>query len=303
MENNSIPPISYKKLVKKVKKSKIILLIFVLLIISVHIYFIFEDMSLIRIFQGVFILFFIVGGYLIWHGKILSYRLFMKMMKEMAAKYNWVIDKKLEDKSWNFMNCLEIEHLPIIPSNFTKVEQKFILCGKFCNRDFSFYGLTAHYGKSNKEEFVLIKTNPIANFNNVILIHMFLGGGRDINGEYEMTEWECKFSEKFQEVKLETQDMFDIYSTDCQKATEFLSQDFINALIKYKKTTYDVFSILITPQGILITKLLVPNNISSDKSQSPSLCFTPADKYVFAYWQSTENFIKLLDLINLLEKK
>lgn len=301
MENNLIPPISYEKLVKKLNLIRLVLWISALCgaggitLFILH----FEPDDIVTMWFLMSCFLFLIYSFLSWLEETSSFIFFKSIIKEMAFAYNWSCEKKLEDKHWNFIK--DLENFPVLYDDckgiltilsssyelFSNIEKKFILYGNFCNRYFSFYSLIGSYGSTKRsvaERFILVKTNGVANFNNIILVTSIkenMEGYKD---------------EKFVKVKLETQDMFDVYSTDSQKATEFLSQDFINALIEYVKLTGEKASFLFTSQGILFTKKIKPVNL-------PSLYLSSADKYIFEYWQSTENFIKLLDAINLLEKK
>lgn len=283
MENNVIPLDVYKKLAKKLKIIRILLLLFVLALAGIFAFCFskFFHGSLIKtIIPTVALLAFAAWGWVIIFGEKFSRVFFKSMMKAMALVYNWVCDEKFEDTSWDFIE--DADRYQLLYDSFYLNKENFLLCGQSCNRNFSLYFLYPSSNKSLSEDFLLIKTTPITNFNNVILITPIIVDDED-DSERELTK-----------VPIDTQDFFDVYAKDPQNVTDILSQDFINALIKHVETTGGLFSILITPQGVLIARELSPE---------ASIFFSSADKYIHAYWNTTESLIKILDVINLLEKK
>ncbi len=277
----NIPSEFYGKYVKRIKTIKLFILIFILFAIGI--------LAFIYL-KGLFKMAFIPYIILVWWGysvinKIVSEKLFSEMMTIMSLANNWVNDENFEDKSWKFMEDLELFQL--LNSSFINVSEEFLLRGKFCDRDFSFYLLEATYGKNSTESFFLIKTTPtpIYNFDEYILI-------KHKDEALEEDEIEC---EDLQITDTDMKGLYTVYSTKPQENSKVLSPAFINALADYATTTGEKISLLLTPKGILISKNFGP-------VKKPSLCFSSAENYVSAYWQSTETFLKLLEAINLLEK-
>lgn len=276
----NIPSKSFEKLITRLKKTKIIIWLFILFDLG---FFAFVAFKGYFVLAG--ILAFAAFGYIVWIGEILSSRFSYKLIKEMLLAYNWSAVSKKEKNSWDIIDYLETEHIPLISCNFRSADADFIVRGNFCKRDFRFGIISARYGKNDKEKFLLTETTPLANFDNVILITL-----KEEDDEEEYSDMPLK------NTQIDTQGFFDIYAKNPQNIADILPRDFIDALINYVKTTEEACSLLIIPQGIFITKRLEP-------ASEPSLCFSRADKYVYEYWQSTENFLKLLEVINLLEKK
>lgn len=281
MEN--IPSEIYGKYIKRIKIIKVVI---VLVAIGFFVYFYLKGLL-----KSALIPYIVLIWYLsLTINEFLSIKLFKEMMKTMALANKWVhkddLDEDSEENSWKFMDDLELFQL--LNFSFKSISEQFILRGKLYDRDFSFHFIdaTSTYGKNNTKYCCLIKTTPVYNSDEYILI-------KPKEFALEEDEIEC---EDLQITDTDMKGLFTVYSTKPQENSKVLSNAFIEVLADYAKTTGEKISILLTPKGILIAKNFGP-------VKKTSLCFSRADQYVYEYWQSTCDFLKILDLINLLEKK
>lgn len=101
-----------------------------------------------------------------------------------------------------------------------------------------------------------------------------------------------------QKVEIDTQKLFEIYTNNPQTLGQDLSQEFIFSLIDYAKNIDKKITLLITPLGVLAIK----KHTSWTGILSPVI-FRTIKTQVIKEWQKHENFINLIEIINLLEPK
>lgn len=97
------------------------------------------------------------------------------------------------------------------------------------------------------------------------------------------------------EVQIDTQNLFKIYTDNLQDIDKDISAKFLEQLCLYGKNVCKDLLILITPKHILFTKRF--------PTLKGSLFFFSIKTCILKQKQETEDFLKLLDIINLLEKK
>jgi hypothetical protein len=97
---------------------------------------------------------------------------------------------------------------------------------------------------------------------------------------------------------MDTQGLFEIYTDNPQTLGQDLPQEFFTALIEYGKNIDKQVTILISPEGILCTK-----PASSIKDLFVPVLFTSIRNAFIREWAKYENFINLIEIINLLEPK
>lgn len=103
---------------------------------------------------------------------------------------------------------------------------------------------------------------------------------------------------ELQKIEMDTQGLFEIYTDNPQTLGQDLPQDFFAAMIDYGKNIDKSITILISPEGIFCTK---PESSMSDFF-APIL-FTSLRNAFIREWAKYENFINLIEIINLLEPK
>lgn len=275
----NINPVFYDTLIKKIKIIRFCFLLGALFVIAFLFFLTYLDISEKK---AVFLCVMLLASFL-YIEKFLSHRFSKNILKQIKLAHNWGYDKNLKNDSWNFM--ADLKKFQLCADNAEYAFTKNLFYGNYSNRNFAFYSLTIPFRKNETSDYLLIKTDPLPNFDKVILIKPM--------GEYID---ESSAENKLQEIGVNTKGLFLVYTTDAQNSAEFLSQEFKNALVEYAEKTDKTISILLTPQGILCAK-------NFDYKEKPSLLFSSAEKYVAKYWQSTDNFIRLLDIINLLERE
>lgn len=294
MENNLIPLISYEKLIKKLRIIKFFLF-FTTIICCILIFFIINNLSEKSFWPFFIVLFLIllVGVVFLLLGEFNT-----AIVRELAKFYNWPQEKTNNDilrvaikdfKERNEAPEHVVEDLKkfnvysINPSMTTE----FLLKGHFCNRNFCLYQVDIVELSRSYTRYLLMKTDPIFNFNKTILIRprqiFSLGLGNFIK------------QKTLKEAQVNTHNLFRIYTDNLQDIDKDISAKFLEQLCLYGKNVCKDVLILITPKHILITKIFRVVDISS--------FFLPVKKCILKQRQKAEDFLKLLDAINLLEKK
>ena len=295
MENNSIPPIFYEKLVKKLRIIKFFLF-FTIIICCILTFYMINNRS-----EESFYFFFIALFYILLVGVVfLLLEVFnTTIVRGLANFHNWPQEKTNNDilrvaiKDFKEINeapehvieNLEKFHIYGINPLMTT---EFLLKGNFCNRNFCLYQILASEFHRFYTRYFLIKTDPICNFNKTILIRprqiFSLGLGNFIIKKKPLKE-----------APVNTQNLFRIYADNLQDIDKDISAKFLEQLCLYGKNVCKDILILITPKHILITKRFPVRDVLS--------IFLPVEKCILKQRQKAEDFLKLLDLINLLEKK
>ncbi len=169
-----------------------------------------------------------------------------------------------------------------------EIKLDFELSGNFYNRDFNLYEVTSQkeYNGKNFKEYLLVQTTPIPDFKNILLIKPH----------------EKFFTKLFNDnnvltkIEMDTQGLFDIYIDKPENIANVLTPEFMSKLVFFGTRMKKPITFLITPRGALFFK------------KGTSLCwcsffaFSSSQKQVLKECQKMEDFIGLLDLINLLEK-
>ena len=276
MENNSIPLIFYEKLVKKFRLFRIILILSLLPLILFFCSYFFVIISLETWLIALLVLFALY---------CVLYSGFSKsIFKEIERIYNWS-NKKIKIP-WGFKQNLE--NFNIFGSR-KQVSLYFNLSGNFYNRDFNLYELQVHkdFNSKNFKEYLLVQTAPIPNFKSIILIKPHQNSLARFFGN----------SNSLTKIEIDTQGLFDIYADNPQKALNALTSEFLSRLIFFGKNMKTPITFLIMPKGALFFK----------KGNNAYWCsffaFSSSQKQVLKECRKIEDFIGLLDLINLLEKK
>ena len=163
------------------------------------------------------------------------------------------------------------------------------MSGKFYNRDFNLYELEAKHllDRRNRKGYLLVQTTPIPDFKNILLIKPHQNSLVRFFGH----------SNFLTKIEIDTQNLFDIYADKPQEAFNSLTSEFLSRLIYFGTRMKKPITFLITPRGALFFK----------KGTSACWCsffaFSSSEKQVVKECQKIEDFIGLLELINLLEKK
>lgn len=108
----------------------------------------------------------------------------------------------------------------------------------------------------------------------------------------------AKKIKNLQKIEIDTQGLFEIYTDNPQTLGQDLPQEFLSALIDYGKNIDKSITMLISPEGILCTK-----PASSIKDFFAPVLFTSIRNAFIREWAKYENFINLIEIINLLEPK
>lgn len=271
MENNSIPPVFYEKLVNKYRTIKLFYFLFILF----SIWFLFftnycNNISVV-IFSCLLVAC-IIWAFIIYGN---SYR--DDFLKEIAKVYNFSYDQSHKSKEISWDCVKELEKFSFYYGTDSLYEE-IVFSGDFCNRGFNFYTLLAGY--KHPELWFEIQTGPIKGFSNNIFI---------APKKFSLR----KIVSNLPKVKIDTRNVCEIYTDNPQSIKPFISKEFIETFRDYGQNIY----ILITPKGVILMQ----------RTQRDFFFFVlslfSTKKQVLRNWQQVENFLKLLDLINLLEKK
>lgn len=276
MENNTIPTISYEKLVKQFRLFRIILILSLLPLILFFCSYFFAIISLETWIITLFVLFALYS---------VLYAILSKIIfKEIERIYNW--SKNNKRLTWNCKKYLR--DLNMFGSR-QEIKLDFELSGNFYNRDFNLYEVTSQkeYNGKTFKEYLLVQTTPIPDFKNILLIKPH----------------EKFFTKLFNDnnvltkIEMDTQGLFDIYIDKPENIANVLTPEFMSKLVFFGTRMKKPITFLITPRGALFFK----------KGTSPCWCsffaFSSSQKQVLKECRKIEDFIGLLDLINLLEKK
>lgn len=279
MENNSIPPIFYEKLIKKFRLFRIILILYSIFLIG-SFYVCFFVLSLqkdyVTLFIFILLLFFIL--YIVFSAFFQD-----AVLRELTLLHNWS-NKKIKI-SWNFKQ--DLYNLNIFGSS-KEIHLCFNLSGSFFNRNFNLYELEAKHviDRRNHKDYLLVQTEPIVDFKSIILIKPHQNSlARFFSNSNSLTK-----------IELDTQGLFDIYADNPQEALNALTSEFMSKLIFFGKSMKDSITFLFTPKGVLFFK-------PDSSVKCLFFAFSSSQKQVLKEGQKIEGFIGLLDLINLLEKK
>lgn len=216
-------------------------------------------------------------------------------LKEFCLVYNFSANAFQQESSWDFIEELEKFN---IYNSIGALKKKFLFLGKVYSRNFSLYEIqNAH----NDEIFFLIRTDIVKKVKNTILI-----APKELFGN--------KYKD-LQKAEIDTQGMFEIFTDNPKEISTDLSKEFLDAL----KNSAKNLCFLITPQGVLLTQIknvytafsllyLFPQWAKFKFMYEGALSFSfslfsSSKKQVQAKWQQVEDSLKLLNLINLLEKK
>ena len=260
-------PVVYDEFLKKIKRTKRNFNLYILISIFCFViaYFAnFSENALFLIASSIIISW--IFGFILLNADLKD-----KFLKEICLVYNFSSDDTQQENTWDFIE--ELEKFKIYNSA-GGLKKKFLFSGNFCNRAFNLYQIQDY-----DETFFLVKTNGIKDFKNTILIEP-----KDFFGNKH---------KELQKADVDTQGLFEIFTDNPKEISTILSKEFLDALKLSAKKNY----FLITPQGILFTQT---EDVYAGFSLLP---FSSSEKQVKEQWQKVENFLKLLDLINLLEKK
>ena len=276
MENSAIPPIAYEKLVKKFRLFRIILALSLFPVILFLCSYFFAIISLETWIITLFVLFALYS---------VLYAILSKIIfKEIKQIHNW--SKNNKRLTWNCKKYLR--DLNMFGSR-QEIKLDFELSGNFYNRDFNLYEVTSQkeYNGKTFKEYLLVQTTSIPNFKNILLIkphEKFFT--RLFNDNNVLTK-----------IEMDTQGLFDIYIDKPENIDKVLTSEFLSRLIYFGRSMKKPITFLITPKGALFFK----------KGNSACWCsffaFSSSQKQVIKECQKMEDFIGLIDLFNLLEKK
>ena len=282
MESNSIPPFFYDKLVKKHRLFRIILILilFAFLFLLYKLFFATNNYRVLAntLFFLLFLLYILYSAF--------SHFIYNAIMQEIVQIHNWS-NEQLENL-WKFKN--DLYNFGIF-STTLKINLSCNFSGNFYNRDFNLYELDTRHELSGSrgsfKHYFLVQTAPIADFKNTILIKPHQNSlVRFFNPGNSLTK-----------IEFDTQGVFDIYVDNPQNINESLTTDFMSKLVSFGKTMKEPTTFLITPKGALFLKRFTRINFSN------FFAFSSSEKQVVKECQKMEDFIGLLDLFNLLEKK
>lgn len=246
----------------------------------------------------------------IWLLSRYKFYLTNKTLEMMGKEYKWEYlfsvhsfeEPKSAKGDWRIRELQEFAPYGNIPdASFCEV-----LKGNACKRDFCLDRIFLYYNyldslSSNNidvkgvsvavpqtpisffEGFIL-QTSAIKDFRNVILINP--------------KKFSCRKIKNLQKAEIDTQGLFEIYTNSPQILGQDLPQEFISSLIEYYKNIDKKIMLLITPLGILATR----KQTSWTGIFSPVI-FRTIKTQVIKEWQKYENFINLIEIINLLEPK
>ena len=228
---------------------------------------------------------------------------FLKIHSIMRQDPKWSFGKALaplykEDKIWKYIRVKTISWFLYqwIRRNVVDYSEKPIslFIGKFCGRKFNLdkatsrspYFLLNEKGKRYYCSFegYILRTTPIKSIKSTILIRPKSSFAKKIK--------------ELQKVEIDTQGLFEIYTDNPQTLGQDLPQEFFAALIDYGKNIDKSITILICPENILFVKPL-----STLKYLFAPVLFIPFKKVLIREKQKYENFINLIEIINLLEPK
>lgn len=130
----------------------------------------------------------------------------------------------------------------------------------------------------------LLRMKPIQNIKSIILIRP--------------KSFFAKKIKNLQKVEIDTQNLFEIYSDNPQTLGQDFPQEFFTAIIDYGKNIDESITMLISPEGIFCTK-----PASSIKDFFTPILFISLRNAFIREWAKYENFINLIEIINLLEPK
>ena len=228
---------------------------------------------------------------------------FLKIHSIMRQDPKWSSGKALaplykEDKIWKYIK-VEIISWSLykwLDRRFVDYSEKPIslFIGKFCGRKFNLDKATSssplfllnEKGKRYYCSFegYILRTSPLKSIKNTILIRPKRSFAKKIKN--------------LQKVEIDTQGLFEIYTDNPQTLGQDLPQEFLSALIDYGKNIDKSITMLISPEGILCTK-----PTSSIKDFFAPVLFISLRNAFIREWAKYENFINLIEIINLLEPK
>lgn len=172
---------------------------------------------------------------------------------------------------------------------FSGMLKKFNVCGKIQQGIAEPYYSGTYFNRPFRMDHTglpnigfILRTTPIEQIKSTILIRPKSTFAKKIKN--------------LQKAEINTQDLFEIYTDNPQTIQNDLPEEFIPKLIAYGKDIDKTITILITPEGILCAK---PKTEIKD-FLSPIL-FSSLKNAFIREWAKYENFINLLDLINLLK--
>ncbi|MBP5429350.1 MAG: hypothetical protein J6Y25_00465 [Elusimicrobiaceae bacterium] len=217
------------------------------------------------------------------HSARIEQKNFFQKLLRPTSPDDWTWTEK--GPAWEFVNLLNKIN---VYGNTSESEGKPLYVGTHADRPFrlDFYYLlnrfsfTGKHGRkhfSNFEGFVL-RTVPIKNITSTILIRPKRNCAKKIKN--------------LQKIEIDTQGLFEIYTDDPQTLEQDFFQKFLPTLISYGKNIDRKVTILISPEGIVCTKTKWGMDI---------VLFTSLRSAFIKEWAKFENFINLLELINLLE--
>ncbi len=273
--------LNYDNFIRKLRISRVALILLLLFSIFslIQILFGVAPFIFIYLFSISFVLFILLYIYLALYFD-------REILKEMSYVYNWTYfgHGDMKDISWSFEETLK--NLKIY-STLEKINFYFWLSGKFCDRDFILYDtlITSRFVRSGFRKSWFCITSPINNSKNIILIKPKKLLAKFINN-IPLTK-----------IEVDTQGLFDIYADNPQEALNVLTSEFMSRLIFFGKKMKDSITFLITPKGVLFFKQI------KQKDSVSFFALTSSKQEVLKQFKKVEDFLKLLDLINLLEKK
>jgi hypothetical protein len=204
---------------------------------------------------------------------------FQKFLRDTSQEPYW----KEKGPAWKFLDIIVKINLY---GKISKVEQEPCYLGTYFNRLFRldyayFFNIFSFYKKAGG---YILRTTPLKNIKSTILIRPTSPGVKKIK--------------ELQKVEIDTQNLFEIYTDNPQTLEQDLPQDFFTALIDYGKNIDKSITILISPEGIFCTKME-----SSMSDFFAPILFTSLKNAFIREWAKYENFINLIEIINLLEPK
>ena len=228
---------------------------------------------------------------------------FLKIHSIMRQDPKWSSGKALaplykEDKIWKYIKVEIISCFlyKCLDRRIVDYSEKPIalFMGKFCGKKFNLDKATSNsplflFNEKGKRyycsfEGYILRTPPLKNIKSTILIRPKSIFAKKIKN--------------LQKVEIDTQGLFEIYTDSPQIFKQDLSKEFIYSLIEYYRNIDKSITILICPENILFLKPL-----STLKYLFAPVLFIPFKKVFIREKQKYENFINLIEIINLLEPK
>lgn len=230
---------------------------------------------------------FIVMAAIIVYNSVLD----KNIIKIIAQMHGWKYVKKYYGEkysSWDYIK--DLKKLEIFGSLWG-TDVGTLIIGKIANREFNLEYFPDSL-REGTDKYLVIVAAPIKNFKRTILIKPKINFVVEKMGNlYKKT--------------IETQGLFDVYTDNPETFQQDVSEEFVSELISYFKNIDKEITIFITHKGILcIKKIYDKESFPIEKVfQRFKIIFSAPEKYIKCQWAKYENFINLIEIINLLEPK